>query len=390
MKKIAFLVPDFGSGKAARSIRSQGNARALTRRGYEVSVLAARDDGHSTIPGVSTMRTWSPHPSNEASFVWRVLGEVVFGIEAGVRLALGRYDHVIITTPPFLSMLCAVFLLRLRGRKYSLDVRDLFPDVYAVAGLMDKSNPAYRIVDRMTSRAYAGAAALVGATESLSRKVAVRSGRSEVPVVMNGYLDELFFPRKSEAASPGAACTVVCHGNFGALFDDETFVAIARGLAAYDLNYRILLVGFGAKLQRLKDAALPNVDIRGAMPHAEVAELVRQSDIGLSVHYAYEEAFPVKVLEYIGAGLPALVIPRNEGGRVIESNGLGYAFGQQDLDGAIEALRKMISSRQHRDDIAQRIRGVRGRFSRAAQSEKFADAIQNVIQGAPTVDHSLL
>lgn len=386
MKRIAFLVPDFGSGKTARSIRSQGNARALVRRGYEVSVLTASTDSDNTLPEVSTLRTWSRHPSNESGFVWRLWGELVFGIEAGVRLAFGRFDHVIITTPPFISMLCVVMFLRMRRRQYSLDVRDLYPDVYVLAGLVGQKNLGYRVTQRLTNRMYRHATVLVGATETLSNTLAARAGRREVPVVMNGYLDELFFPAESNVPRFRDGCTLVCHGNFGALFDVESFEVIARKLAVTDLNYRILLIGFGAKLQRLKDLALPNVVVMDAMPHAEVAKIVRESDIGLSIHHPYEEAFPVKVLEYIGAGLPAVVIPQNEGARVIGAGKFGYAFDSEDLDKAVDVLRDLIASRTQRDEISRHIRKERVRFSRATQSEIFADTISLAIQAVPDVD----
>ena len=95
-------------------------------------------------------------------------------------------------------------------------------------------------------------------------------------------------------------------GTLDARLDIEWLRETARAMPAA----RIALVGpivDDAHVRRLREE--PNIEIRAPLPRAELAELMRNADVGLVPHLRTpltETMSPLKLYEYLAGGLPVV------------------------------------------------------------------------------------
>ena len=370
--RTVFVVADLLSGENALSVRGQAVARALGAVGGVTVVCGAHHNTFSA-EGVVVEKMARRLPKNDRSFSKRIIGELSLGLEMARAVRRQRADHVVITTPPFIVTLVVWSSLIASRTPYTLDVRDLYPEVYARAGLLRKEGLPYQAVFGLVRRIYAGASVLTTVTPELQSYLAAMLPGRIVHLCSNGFSEAIFFPPVREAAGP---IVIISHGNFGELFDLDAFATIARDLAEQTtVDYRIRIIGFGKKLDALRALALPHVEVFGPRANAEIGALLREAHIGLSVHRHYDDegrAFPVKVFEFIGSGLPMVVMPRNEGGRAVVDRGFGFTFEKDEVDEATSALKRLVEDGDERRRMAAVVRQGRTEFSLDAQAARFA------------------
>lgn len=370
------MVADYHSGLTAISIRSKSNAAALVAAGHDVTVITG---SRGFDPVVQTKSTRTSPSSNKSSLVRRLIGEAFFGIEVGVRVLFSRkVDHFLFTTPPFIATLFAILGAKIRILPYSLDVRDRYPEVYVSNGFMRRGDFAHRLFCRIENWLYLGATHVITVTDGLSREIDIQA-KINSSVVMNGY-SNCFFLNSARSDDLRNNVTIIMHGNFGALFDEVTFAHLVNSLQKKSSNYVIRLIGSGSKMDYLRGLMLPRVEIIGELPQEQVALYLSEADIGISIHKAYDEklnGFPVKVFEFIGSLLPSVVIPRHEGGRLVESEGMGAAFDATDVERAADELGRLISDVAYRESIRTKLLAQRSAYSRDVQAKLFSDIISN-------------
>lgn len=380
---VVFVVADLLSGENALSVRAQALARALGRA-IDGGVIVVCGDHDKTFKadGVVVEKLGRRLVKNDRPFAERIGGELALGAEMAASIRRLKPAHVVLTTPPFLTATVVWSAVMALGIPYTLDVRDLYPEVYARAGLMPEGGRRYRAILALAKRMYAGATVLSTVTPELQHYLASLLPGRHVELIMNGYAEAVFHPRDDDdddEDNDTGPVIIVSHGNFGELFDLEVFARIARGLAErVDVDYRIRIIGFGKKLEALRALALPHVEVMGPRDNAEMGALLRQAHIGLSVHRHYDDAgraFPVKVFEFLGSGLPTVVIPKNEGGRAVIAGGFGGSFEASEVDDAIALLQRLVGDRGERRAIAGVVRRGRAAFSLDAQVERLARAI---------------
>jgi len=389
---VVFVVADLLSGENALSVRGQAIARALGR-GLDggVVVVCGAHEKRFAADGVVVEMLGRRLVKNDRPFRERIAGELALGAEMAATLRRLKPAHVVLTTPPFLTATVVWSAVTALGIPYTLDVRDLYPEVYARAGLMPEGGRRYRAILALAKRMYAGAAVLSTVTPDLQDYLASLLPGRQVELVMNGYAEASFHPRADVDADNAVGgdrgpIVIVSHGNFGELFDLDVFATIARRLAErVAVDYRIRIIGFGKKLEALKALALPHVEVMGPRDNAEIGALLREAHIGLSVHKHYDDAgraFPVKVFEFLGSGLPTVVIPRNEGGRAVVARGFGGSFEAGEVDDAIALLQRLIEDGAARATVAAAVRRGRAEFSLDTQVARLAHAIRTALRAS--------
>jgi glycosyltransferase involved in cell wall biosynthesis len=101
---------------------------------------------------------------------------------------------------------------------------------------------------------------------------------------------------------------------------------------------------------------------RDSVAHDKVCAILRQVKIGLSIlhpgYKRYRKALPLKVLEYLAAGIPVVANDFPQIKSIIEKNQLGYcvSFHKQDIANAIDKLLTLDS--KARDAMAIKCRNV--------------------------------
>jgi glycosyltransferase involved in cell wall biosynthesis len=207
-----------------------------------------------------------------------------------------------------------------------------------------------------------------------------------VEVVRNGFDADIFQPRSVPDLDCFASSVprVITHGLFGRFFDLDTFLKIVRHCQATCPPHEFLVVGYGPKIDIIVASCLSNVVVLPAMSQRDVAQLVRDSDIGLSVHSSDPSmlgSFPVKVMEYIGAGIPSIVLPCSEAGMEVAERGLGWSYDPSDWKLASDCIASLLGSACKLQEAKHRVFSQRLQYTRDRQADHFVSVVTSALTG---------
>ena len=129
--------------------------------------------------------------------------------------------------------------------------------------------------------------------------------------------------------------------------------AIRRLHARGRREFRAVLVGDGPELTTVRQSAasVEGITLVGAVPHAELPAILAASDVGVAPFdtsrlpsLAYEFHWsPLKMFEYMAAGLP-VVAPRIERlANVVRDGREGLLYESSDADGLADALQRLAN-----------------------------------------------
>ena len=177
-------------------------------------------------------------------------------------------------------------------------------------------------------------AAVVVVNQSIGEWYRARHPSARVLVVRN-------VPYRSARPTQGGA---VLRQTFGITDDEIVFLyqgSIHRGRSAELLldafasappDRHIVFLGYGDLVDSVLEAASarPNIHFMPAVPPSEVLEVTSSADVGIclieDVCLSYRLSLPNKLMEYVSAGVPAMVSDFPEMSRFIDETGAGWAL----------------------------------------------------------------
>ncbi len=382
--RLLYVTADYHGASSAISVRSRFNVKALLASGSDVEVLtvAAAGVGGDTAVQRPVVHTVGAGGVGNGGLVRRVFGEWGLGLRLAGRLwrMRRRHDAVLLTSPPFFANLICAWVCTWLGKPYVLEVRDRYPQVLFDLEVLSRGGLPGRVLRRMERGLYRGAAGVLVATNGLARQI--RQDLSlDVAVQRNGYDADAFarFPVGRPSPSGPPRLRILVHGLFGRLFDDASFLALAVRCAEHAAPHEFVLAGYGPGLEPVRQAGLPNVRCLGQLDHAAILDLLEQVDLGLSLHTEQAgNTFPVKVFEYIGAGLPCVVMPRSEAGVEVEASGMGWTFAAGEWEACAELVARLSRHPEMLRQAAARVQAERFRYSRQYQSGALVEAVARI------------
>lgn len=284
------------------------------------------------------------------SFRRRARNYVTFAAAATWRAArLRRPDIVWASSPPLSVASAGRMVARCHRVPWALEIRDLWPESAAAAGLLPKGTRAYRTVDHF-ARAYARAAAVTIVPAPGLIELVRGHGAQHIHLVTGVIEDRPPDPEtraevRARHGIPDDACVFAYVGAHGVVNGLDVLLDAAEQLEAErgaSLNVRVLMAGAGsafAPLQaRLRERPIAGVQMLGPIPKAEARHLLAGADVGLHLlrpDPVFESALPTKVLEYLGChlpfittvpGLPAQVAAATGGDLASDASGLAAAM----------------------------------------------------------------
>lgn len=354
-------IPVFGRKGGSTHVRSI--LVELARRADEVHLFTARTGGPAPAGLDSVVVHELPVPGGDAAGRERAL------VDADDRLAghlarLGGVGGVDLVYQRYSLWSCAALeLARDRGWPSVLEIN---------APLIDEQARHRTLVDRptavaRTARAVRAAGAPFAVSDGVARWAGALAGRP-VAVVANGVDPDRFpVPARLPAARPGGV-VVGFVGTFRPWHDLDTVV---DAVAAVDRlpttpRLRLLLVGDGPGLgpATARAAALGvTVEATGSVPAGDIPGLLARMDVGLAVYPPDEPYFnPLKVFEYLAAGLPVVADAAGGLDRLLASGREALLSRPGDRAGLIENLRLACT----RPDLRRAL----GRAGRRAARER--------------------
>lgn len=349
----------------------------LLEAGHRVSVMAAR--GSSAIGSESISSLWTSAPKSNSSALRKLLGELVLAAAMlFAALFRPRPKLAIVTSPPFLPAIVAVFVLGvIRRIPIILDIRDLYPQVYIDGGLLREESFLHRFFRRIEEKLYKHSSIVVTVTDGMA-EVMKRNHGIHAVVVKNGYDPDLFWPEDDKSD----IFTLIVHGTIGRMQDTEMVVGTAAELHSRNLPVRVLLVGDGSGAATLENTSLMNLEYLGPRPKLEVAELVRNSHISLVIRrddVIGRTALPVRALEALGAGLPIIAAPKSEFSRMVHTGGYGLAIETHDPKIIADAIERLMEDSELYDQFRGNIFKDREQYSYGMLSRTYTGLVSEVL-----------
>lgn len=299
--------------------RIQRLARALAERGDEVHLVCI---GEPTVEQCGPGRI-VVHPvmadKPQGGYGAYLAGYSAFLLKATRKLAaLGRRERLDMVEahnmPDLLT--AAAIVPKLRGTPVVLNVHDTFPELFATKFGRAPRDPLVRLVEleeRLSARL---ADRVIVVTEEAADKLASRGvGVGHTVVVMNTPDEAAFGAAREPVALPEAgAVRVLYHGGLAPRFGVEVLVRAVGCLNGSRERVQVRVIGSGEDRDRLaalaQEIAPERIDVAAKpVPFADIPNELAAAHVGVvpTIHDHFTELLlPVKLMEYVHAGLPVV------------------------------------------------------------------------------------
>ncbi len=378
--RVAYVCADQGVpvfGTKGSSVHVQEVLRALRRRGAEVVLLAARTGGEppadlADLEVVALPRAKADDPARRER-------RCMEANEEALRLlaAQGRVDAVYERYS--LWGTAGTAYARRCGIRSVLEVNAPLPDEQARHRVLVHAAEA----DAVARRALAAAGTVLAVSEPVAAWARAMAPATAVEVVPNGVDPDRFAPAVDARRGRGGPFTV---GFVGTLKPWHGLEVLVDAVAALGGDARLLLVGDGPLREAVAARAAAvglggRLEAVGAVDPAGVPALLGRADVGVAPYPPSTSDYfsPLKVYEYLAAGLPVVASRVGQTAQVLVDGETGVLVEPGDPAALAAALRAL------RDDVALRERlGSAGR--RLVLAERTWDAVARRILDALAAD----
>lgn len=362
MRKLLFVYTERGEA-SAEAIRVKYFVESLAREGYSVLTYRVKASGfrkhlYYAIPAIP--------PSLKKLY------------EENEDL-----DLIASTVPPLLNALVSYRLAKSTGKPLVIDVRDIWEE-YAKTSRRLLSSA--RLIDRVVGEFYEAlkhARSITATTSGILKYYSERVGRSDMHVVPNGT-----DPDKISCASDALKdCDLVYLADFSSPYHAiEVILDVVeeRGL-------RLLVVGGGKHLGRVKRLVrargLSNlVEFAGSVPYDELSKYLCRAKVGVSgrpfvENPEYLYTMPVKIYDYLAAGLPIIAYgpPSSVVQEFIVENGVGFYVDRYDLSEMLKRVDSLVA--EHREYYSKCTSLARS-FDRKVLAREFVKVVERSMSKA--------
>ncbi|MBQ9472930.1 MAG: glycosyltransferase family 4 protein [Bacteroidales bacterium] len=336
---------------------------SLSRNGYEVFFVVAGAQSHVVdwvnIVGVKKI-------GNRLMRIvraWRPVYEAAVAIDAQIY-------HI--HDPELLK---AAVRLRLRGKTVVYDSHEDLPrQILAKPWIPSGLRPLLsRVVERVENARARKMSAIVTATPHIKERFEQLLPSDRVCAVGNFPILDEIKPRDNWDSRPVAACYI------GGIFRERGIEEMV--CAAGNANIPLLLAGTFAppsllgEMQRLD--GWKNVDYRGFLDRRQVDELLADSMMGLLLLHplpSYKDSLPIKLFEYMAAGIPVVCSDFPLWRGIVEDCHCGLCVDPLDAKAVASAVRQLASDRELAHLMGQRGRAaVENKYSWKSQEKILLD-----------------
>jgi glycosyltransferase involved in cell wall biosynthesis len=317
-----------------------------------------------------------------------------------------RAPQIIVAALPTIE-LCAesVKYGRERGVPVVLDMRDMWPDIFADA-VPGPARPLARLLlwpmFRAARAACARATAITGITDEfvdwgLKRGRRQRSdldrafamGYSVTPPSAEDVAAAEKFWDQQGVPAAGDGPIACFFGTLGRQFDMQTVLEAARLLQSQGGRVRFVLCGAGDRLDEFRTLAsdLRNVYFPGWVDKAAIHVLMRRSMAGLDPltdRYDFLATINNKAIEYLSAGLPIISSPgRGALNRLLSDERCGLSYEIGDAAGLAGVLSRLDREPELHASLADNARRVfLERFTADQVYGSMMEYLHEVVAGA--------
>lgn len=331
-------------------------------------------------------------PSDNKSNIKRILNYTSYFIASTLRgVFLKSPDIVIASSPPIFTALAGLILAKLKGAKFVLDIRDIWPESAVQMGSIKNVN-IIKILEWLEVFLYKNAdlitVATPGMVDMVRRRVSSVSLQIEyIPCGVN-------IPDKKSIAAVGV--------NPFEKEDQDKFCVLYAGLhghaqnlttiidAAHTLRERndiiFYFVGAGPDKHRVVDyaldLALPNVKFLDPVPREMIRRYYVFAGCGivpLRNLKIFKNVFPSKTFELMSYGVPSIVGVGGEITKVIDASCAGQSVMPENSDEYALAIDRYASNPEYRLEVKHNAyEAAKQNFDYKIVNKKFEDLLKEL------------
>ena len=329
--------------------------------------------------GIRVLRSWL-FTGNGRGTATKLVNNASFMMTSLLHTLARResFDVLIGSSPPFLPLVSATMLARMKHIPLVLELRDLWPD-YLVQLDMVKNKGAQNALFGLEKWLLHQAARTVVVTESFRRRVVEKGvDPSDVDVVPNGVdLDEYYAatePPPLPAVKKRAQEFLVGYlGTFGKGQALETVVRAAQLTSKTDPAIRFVLVGDGPQkpsiVREIRRSGLDNISVHPPILRRYTRAFYNACDVcvvPLAPVPIFSETVPSKMFEIMACQRPVVAAVHGEAGVLLERSGAGIRTDPGNEQALVQALLQVRAM----SDAERAHMGRRGREYVAANYDR--------------------
>ena len=384
--RIAYITADPGVpvfGRKGCSIHAQQVLKAMLKRGVEVDLFATSCAGEVT-EGLDKLHVHALPPAPKGDLASRE--KLCLAANEGLRSALESQG-------PFTMIYERYSLWSFAGMEYArtagiprlLEVNaPLIEEQAEHRGLID-----HAAAERVAERVFAAATALIAVSEQVAEYLQRHpSTAGKVHVVPNGVNPEDFLAPASASRSKGSPFTVGFVGSMKPWHGVGNLIE-AFALMKEEEGSRLLLVGDGPAREELATQAAAlglegSVQFTGSVAPERVPGLLASMDVGVAPYPKLANFYfsPLKVYEYMAAGLPVVAGRVGQLEQLIESEVTGLLFAPGDTRGLAGALKRLSKDVELRQRLGQAAR------EKVLREHTWDGAVEKIFSVAGMLNHA--
>jgi len=406
--KILYISQYYPPEIGATQTRAFEMARNLVNRGHQVTVLTEFPN-HPTgiIPkqyrfkffkrehdsGIDILRMWV-FARPKKNFLTRIIFYFSFMFTAiiGGLAIRKKYDVVYATSPPLFVAGAGYVISFLRGIKFVMEVRDLWPESAVVLG--ELSNKFFiRLSEKYEKFLYTKAVKIVTVTQGIyDRLIQMDIQEVKLNLIINGVNTELYQPARKQASILGewsvdeSNFVVAYTGLHGLIHGLDFVIEVAHQLRNED-KILFVFIGDGVRkdslMTKAKEFKLKNIIFMDAKQENELACYVQNCDAGLATTKSIElckGTIPVKMFTYMACSKPVLLCVDGEARSIVEQSSSGIYIEPENAEQLKLAILKLKANRKLCKSMGQKGRQlVEQHYSRAALAQKLEQCLLDSI-----------
>lgn len=265
--------------------------------------------------GVLIRRNWL-YISSSKSVISRVLNYGSFALTTLVSAIWQKHDVYFIVSPPLTNILIG-FVLRLFGRRYVLNVQDIYPDAAEATGVL-RNKMLIRVLYMLERLAYRLAERVTVISNGFVRNLLAKGLPLEKIAFIPNWIDsDEISPQSqdndfSRQHGLNNRFVVLYSGTIGLVSGAEIVLDMADNLAR-DEDVLVMMVGEGVVKTRIEEASvmrgLKNMRFAPFQPRGVLSNVLSSASVGLVTLLPGHggNSVPSKILGYLAAGRPVIV-----------------------------------------------------------------------------------
>lgn len=316
--------------------------------------------------GVTVRRNWL-YITSSKSFFPRVLNYGSFALSTMISAILRRQDVYLIISPPLSNFFIGI-LLRVLGRRYVLNVQDIYPDAAVAVGVL-RNSVFIDILKRFECLAYRMADMVTVISKGFRANLIAKGVPDEKLMVISNWinLEEIQPQPKTNSFSIHQEIhdrfVVLYSGTIGHVSGAEIISEVAQLLSDEEAIV-LMIIGEGVVKSQLQTEAearrLNNLRFLPYQPRQVLPELLSSASVGLVTLKPGHggNSVPSKILGYLAAGRPVIasVDPESDTWAFVEDADCGICVPPGDPVALSDAIRRL-----NRDPELVRRLGQNGR-----------------------------